>query len=193
MRPLASKDLNEMVQSESPGACRSAVDDIPETGLHLEIEAPETTLERALRSSPACANCRELSAVFDLTRRGAGVQRRPARCQRAGSARPAWSRSSRSKARSRKPVDLRFVPQADDRHRGAGGRRRRRGGCRRRPAGTARSAARSISAPSPPNFCILGIDPYPRKPGAEFAPLKVETMAAAPLCRPGSAEKGRPR
>ena len=32
-------------------------------------------------------------------------------------------------------------------------------------------------------FLILGIDPYPRKAGAEFAPVKADDGARAPICR----------
>lgn len=50
-----------------------AVDDIPETGLHIEADAPAEVREQVVR----LANLRDLpylSAVFDLIRRGGGVQ-----------------------------------------------------------------------------------------------------------------------
>ena len=49
-----------------------AVDDIPETGLHIEVEAPAEVRAQLVK----LANLRDLShlsAVFDLTRRGGGV------------------------------------------------------------------------------------------------------------------------
>jgi len=49
-----------------------AVDDIPETGLHIEVEAPAEVRAHLVK----LANLRDLphlSAVFDLTRRGGGV------------------------------------------------------------------------------------------------------------------------
>src|SRR5215510_215476 len=62
-----------MEKNQNPWSVAVALDDIPETGLHLEIEAPES----ARSDLAALANLRELlrlSAVFDLARRGAGVR-----------------------------------------------------------------------------------------------------------------------
>src|SRR5215510_13303121 len=62
-----------MEKNQNPWSVAVALDDIPETGLHLEIEAPES----ARSDLVALANLRELlrlSAVFDLARRGAGVR-----------------------------------------------------------------------------------------------------------------------
>ena len=61
-----------MDKTASPWSVPVAVEDIPETGLHLEIEAPA----EARAQLAALADVRDLprlSAVFDLTRLGAGV------------------------------------------------------------------------------------------------------------------------
>src|SRR5262249_4377237 len=62
-----------MEKNRHPWSVPVALDDIPETGLHLELEAPEI-----VRSNlAALAGLRELprlSAVFDLACRGAGVR-----------------------------------------------------------------------------------------------------------------------
>jgi len=49
-----------------------AVEDIPDSGLHIEIEAPAAT-RAALAKLAAVRELPELAAVFDLTRQGEGV------------------------------------------------------------------------------------------------------------------------
>ena len=49
-----------------------AVDDIPDTGLHIEIEAPAAT-RAALAELAAVRELPQLTAVFDLTRQGDGI------------------------------------------------------------------------------------------------------------------------
>src|SRR5512136_1720052 len=50
-----------------------AVENIPETGLHVEIDAPEV-VRAALRAFASLRELPRLSAVFDLARWGAGVR-----------------------------------------------------------------------------------------------------------------------
>ncbi|MGH7880698.1 MAG: DUF177 domain-containing protein, partial [Candidatus Binataceae bacterium] len=50
-----------------------AVDDIPETGLHLEIDAPDAA-RIAVAELASVRDLLHLTAVFDLTRQGAAVQ-----------------------------------------------------------------------------------------------------------------------
>ena len=76
-----------MKKTGSPWSVPVAVEDIPETGLHMAIEAPAGArgelAERAdLRELP------QLSAEFDLTRQGAGVHVTGQVSARSG--RPAW-------------------------------------------------------------------------------------------------------
>src|SRR5262245_61622169 len=62
-----------MEKNQNPWSVPVALDDVPETGLHVEIDAPES----ARSDLAALANLRELprlSAAFDLARRGAGVR-----------------------------------------------------------------------------------------------------------------------
>src|SRR3954453_17170563 len=57
---------------KTPWSVPVAVDDIPETGLHMEIEAPGD-VRTALAKLANVANVARLSAVFDLTRQAAGA------------------------------------------------------------------------------------------------------------------------
>ena len=62
-----------MEKNQNPWTFPVAVDDIPETGLHIEIDAPEA-VRAELRALAGLRELRRLSAVFDLERRGAGVR-----------------------------------------------------------------------------------------------------------------------
>ena len=61
-----------MDKTKSPWTVPVAVDDIPETGLHIEIEAPES-VRTGLASIGDLRDLPRLSAVFDVARNGAGV------------------------------------------------------------------------------------------------------------------------
>ena len=61
-----------MENTQNPWSVPVAVDNIPETGLHIEAKAPAEVRAQLVK----LANLRDLphlSAVFDLTRRGGGV------------------------------------------------------------------------------------------------------------------------
>src|SRR6476660_3745986 len=62
-----------MEKNPKPWSVPVALEDIPETGMHLEIDAPEPARSEIV----PLAGVRELprlSAVFNLSRRGAGVR-----------------------------------------------------------------------------------------------------------------------
>lgn len=161
-----------MEKAVSPWSVPVAVEDIPETGLHLEIEPPaEIRAELA-----TFANVRalpRLSAVFDLTRRGAGVHVAGQVSALVGqtcvvSLEPMESEVDEA-------VDVSFAPV-------------------RTGDGEAEAQVKLDEEPPEPlvggkvdlgaiatEFLILSIDPYPRKPGAEFAPPKVEDAGVHPF------------
>ena len=150
------------------------VEDIPDTGLHVEIDAPEA-VRAALR---AVANLRELprlSAVFDLARRGAGVRITGQVSARVGQTcvitlEPVESDLEES-------VDLVFAPALAESAK----------------AETVDLGTQDEDLPEPlvggkldlgaiaTEFLLLGIDPYPRKAGAEFAPVKADDGSARPF------------
>ena len=57
---------------KTPWSVPVAVEDIPDTGLHMEIEAP-AAVRAAVAELAAVRDLPQLSAVFDLTRQGAGA------------------------------------------------------------------------------------------------------------------------
>lgn len=153
------------------------VEDIPETGLHLEIEAPDT-VRAAIAELAGLREVRQLSAVFDLARRGAGVQVDGQITGKVGQTCVVTLEPIENDVVE--TVDLRFIPQAD--------------------AVEEDDIAAAVLAgpddeeqPEPlvggkidvgelaTEFLMLGIDPYPRKPGAEFAPPKVEDTGGHPF------------
>ena len=152
------------------------MDDIPETGLHLEIDAPEP-LRAELAALAGLRELGRLSAVFDLTRRGAGVRVTGNVSARVGQTCVVTLEPVESDIDE--PVDLRFAPQAVA------------------PASAkSETVAAHTSDEDPPEplfgdeldlgaiateFLLLGIDPYPRKPGAEFAPVKPDDASAKPF------------
>jgi uncharacterized metal-binding protein YceD (DUF177 family) len=152
-----------------------AVDDIPDTGLHLKIEAPA-----AIRAEVAeLAELRELpalSGVFDLVRMGAGVHVTGRVKAKVGQICVVTLEPIESTIEE--AVDLEFVPLA--------------AGVEPAPK-TTRKRARDADPPEPlvdgtldlgtlaTEFLILGIDPYPRKPGAEFAPAPAGDAGERPF------------
>jgi hypothetical protein len=163
-----------MQNVQNPWSVPVAVDDIPETGLHVEIEAPAEACAHiaklaALREVPA------LSAAFDITRRGAGahlVGRVKARIGQTCvvTLEPIENDIDES-------IDLVFAPARPD-------------------ARKADSNDRKAADEDPPEaliggkldlgavateFLLLGIDPYPRKAGVEFDAVKQDDDSARPF------------
>ena len=62
------------MEKSKPWSVPVAVDDIPETGLHIEIDAPEPMRAELADVRGLARIAFGLSAVFDLARRGAGVR-----------------------------------------------------------------------------------------------------------------------
>jgi uncharacterized metal-binding protein YceD (DUF177 family) len=117
-----------------------------------------------------------LSAVFDLERRGAGVRVTGNVSARVGQTCVVTLEPVENDIDEL--VDLRFAPRAAA------------------PAAKSETVAAHASDDEPPEplldgkldlgaiateFLLLGIDPYPRKPGAEFAPVKADDASAKPF------------
>ncbi len=152
------------------------LESIPDSGLHLEIDADDEVRSR-LAAARRAARCDAAACIGrpDAPRRGAA---RLGPGERDASVRPASSRSSRSKI-GRRGV-RRPVPAA------RAGRR-----CRRPPQVPGRGGRRHRARPLvdgiadigavATEFLLLGIDPYPRKAGAVFAPPVEDRAADSPF------------
>jgi hypothetical protein len=166
-----------MEKTGSPWSVPVAVEDIPESGLHSEIEAPAAA-RAALAELAGVRELPRLSAVFDLTREGAMVYVRGQVSARVGQTCVVTLEPIESAVEE--AVDLEFTPVA------AGAPEARPKTARKRPH-------RGDEPPEPlvdgtldlgalaTEFLILGIDPYPRKAGAQFAPPKAEDGGVHPF------------
>jgi uncharacterized metal-binding protein YceD (DUF177 family) len=160
-----------MDKTQNPWSVPVNVEDIPDTGLHVEIDAPEA-VRTALRALASLRDLPRLSAVFDLARRGAGVRVTGQVTARVGQTcvvtlEPVESDREES-------VDLVFAPASAK-------------------AETFDLGTQDEDSPEPlvggkldlgaiaTEFLLLGIDPYPRKAGAEYAPVKSDDGSARPF------------
>ena len=154
---------------KNPWSVVVALDDIPETGLHTEMEAPEP-VRADLAKLAGLRELPRLSAVFDLTPRRGGVHVTGQVNAHLGQTcvvtlEPIESDLTES-------IDLVFAPAAqaqdkdlkwDD-----------------EPPEMLADGKIDLGAIAT-EFLLLGIDPYPRKVGAEFAPVKADYAGARPF------------
>lgn len=156
------------------------VEDIPDTGLHMEIEAPAAARGELARLADI-RDLSHLSAVFDLTRLGAGV--RVAGQVKGVVGQICVVSLEPIETAVSEQVDLRFFP---------------------RPDGTEPDTANTAGGAEQPEplvegkvdlgalateFLILGIDPYPRKEGAQFAPPEPADAGQRPFAALESLKK----
>jgi hypothetical protein len=138
------------------------VEDIPETGLHLELEAPEA-VRAALAPAAGLRNLPELRASFDLSRRGNAIH--VGGRVEATVGQTCVVTLEPIDNRVCEDVDLLFSPDAAP------------------VAAAENEVGHTADEDEPPEplvggvvdlgavaaeFLMLGIDPYPRKAGAEF-------------------------
>jgi hypothetical protein len=162
-----------MENAKSPWNVPIAVDDIPESGLRIEAEAP-ADVRAQLVNLARLRDLPHLSAIFHLTRRGGGVHVAGQVNARVGQT--CVVTLDPLERDLNEPINLLFAPK-----RGAA-----------RDDGT----GHKVDDEEPPEpliegrldlgaiateFLLLGIDPYPRKAGAEFAAIKPADDSAKPF------------
>ncbi len=142
-----------------------AVEDISDSGLHLAIEPP-AVVRGELAKLAGVRDLPELSAVFDLVRKGARVEVTGRVSGRVGQTCVVTLEPMESMLDE--AVDVVFAPAVS-------------------PAPGADEEPEPLTdgkldlGALATEFLLLGIDPYPRKPGAEFAPPKVEDTGDRPF------------
>jgi uncharacterized metal-binding protein YceD (DUF177 family) len=155
-----------------------AVEDIPDTGLHIEIEAPAATRAQMVDLMAELAVVRDLpqlSAVFDLTPEGAGVHVAGRLSARVGQTCVVTLEPIESVVEE--AIDLHFVPgsaaaaQPGPESGGPGDQE---------PAEPLVDGKVDLGVIATESL-ILAIDPYPRKPDAEFSPPKVADDGVHPF------------
>ncbi len=159
-----------------------AVEDIPDTGLRLAIEAPAAA-RATLAELAALRELPQLSAVFDLIRQGSGVHVVGQVNARVGQICVVTLEPIESAVEE--AVDLEFAPASERETAPKGARTRARGN---EPPEPLVGGILDLGALAT-EFLILGIDPYPRKTGAQFAPPKVEDAGERPFAALESLKK----
>jgi uncharacterized metal-binding protein YceD (DUF177 family) len=158
-----------------PWSVPVAVNDIPESGLRIEIDAPAAVRGQVLALVEGLSTVHDLaslSGVFDLGRSGSKVHVRGRVRAKVGQTCVVTLEPIENGVDEE--VDLTFAPGADETE----------GEVELRP---------DQDPPEPltgdtidlgqlaTEFLVLGIDPYPRKSGVEFAPVKVGEDAPKPF------------
>ena len=173
-----------MEKPDHPWSVPVAVEDVSETGLYMEIEAPEP-----VRASVAkLAGLRELarlSAAFDLTRQGAGVH--VAGRVQATIGQICVVSLEPMESELDEAVDVSFSPSVAAQAATAAEGHHARPDEEEPPeplvGGTVDLGALAVE------FLLLGIDPYPRKPGAEFSAPQAEDSHDHPFAALESLKK----
>lgn len=153
------------------------VEDIPDSGRHIALNATPA-IRAEVAELAAVREIPQFSAVFDLTRQGAGVHVSGQVSARVGQTCVVTLEPIESVVEE--AVDLKFAPLPEGETAGAPKSARKRAtGVDEPPeplvGGTLDLGALAIE------FLVLGIDPYPRKLGAQFAPPKVEDAGEHPF------------
>ena len=158
-----------MEKDKNPWSVIVTLDEIPETGLHTELE-PAEPVRADLAKLAGLRDLPRLSAVFDLTPRGAGVHVAGQVSAHLGQTcvvtlEPIESDLTES-------IDLVFAPAAQAQPKDLK--------LDEEPPELLVDGKIDLGAFAT-EFLLLGIDPYPRKTGAEFALVKVDDAGAHPF------------
>ncbi len=152
-----------------------AVEDIADTGLHMDIEAPAEARARIAKVA-ALRDLPRLSAVFDLTKRGAGVEVSGRVSATVGQTCVVTLEPIENQIEE--AVDLVFAPMPAGAVAEPDAGRRRKG--HDEPPETLIAGMIDLGAVAT-EFLMLGIDPYPRKAGAQFAAPKADNDGSHPF------------
>jgi uncharacterized metal-binding protein YceD (DUF177 family) len=175
-----------MIEKNAAWSVPVNVEDIPAAGLHVEIDAPAEA-RAAVTELAAVRDVAHLSAELDLARRGAGVRVSGRVQARIGQTCVVTLEPVENEIDE--PVDVIFAPPD------AGAQAAAKDGSGEPP--DALTDGKIDLAAVATEFLILGIDPYPRKPGAEFSTQNAEDEGDRPFAalaalkrRSGGAQSG---
>ena len=168
-----------------PWSVPVTLDQIPESGLHRAIEAPDTVRDAIARLADL-RGLASLSATFDLAKRGSKVHVTGRVRARVGQTCVVSLEPMESDIEE--PIDLTFAPPAAgaflDEH-----------GTSEPPRKADEEGPELLTSNSidlgaiAAEFLVLAIDPYPRKEGAEFAPPAVEETGNKPFAALAALQK----
>jgi uncharacterized metal-binding protein YceD (DUF177 family) len=150
-------------------------DDVPDSGLHLDLVADEAT-RTAVAAAAGVRGLSRLSATFDVDRQGGGLKVTGEVAAVVDQTCVVTLEPMTSEVRE--PIDIAFVPPRSDER-----------------ADETEEELDPVAADEPEplvdgivdlgvaatEFLLLAIDPYPRRPGMVFEPPKVEDSGANPF------------
>jgi Large ribosomal RNA subunit accumulation protein YceD len=152
--------------------------EVPEGGLHVELEAPPEVCA-AIADLAGLRGVSDLRASFDVTRRGAGL--RVTGQVRAEVGQTCVVTLEPVETTVDEDIDLSFLPGAPEPH----------------------AEGDAENAPEPLvddridlgaiaiEFLVVGIDPYPRKPGVAFEPPPADSTGAHPFAALAALKKDK--
>jgi uncharacterized metal-binding protein YceD (DUF177 family) len=161
-----------MIRPEQPWHVPVRLEDVPETGLHVELVADER-VRAGLAALAGVTGVPRLEAAIDVARHGDGLRATGRVSATVGQTCVVTLEPMENEVDE--SIDVIFAPS---------------------PSGDSASQNAAFEGSEPPEalsdgtadlgaiaaeFLLLGIDPYPRKPGAEFAPPAAEGTAATPF------------
>jgi uncharacterized metal-binding protein YceD (DUF177 family) len=163
------------------------VDDVPETGRRLDLVANDK-VRAAVARMVGLRDLPRLQASFDVTRQGSGLRVQGRVAATVGQTCVVTLEPLSNEIDE--VIDLVFAPQSAVKHDGNGA------------GAEGRDVAESWNAPEPliggtvdlgalaTEFLILGLDPYPRKPGAAFQPPSDGPSDEGPFAALAKLKKG---
>jgi uncharacterized metal-binding protein YceD (DUF177 family) len=157
-----------------PWSVPVAVEDIPDTGLHVEIDAPPAT-RAELAALAVVRDLPQLSAVFDLTRRGGKVHVTGQVNARVGQTCVVTLEPIENAVAE--AVDVLFAPAPAEGVLTAGDIEVKADKEPPEPLVDGKVDLGALAT----EFLLLGIEPYPRKADAEFSPPKVDDNGPRPF------------
>lgn len=168
---------------EPPWSVPIVMDDIPETGQHVVLEAPEA-VRNALAEACGLRTLLSLIARFDLGKQGRSVRVNGEVDARVGQTCVVTLEPIENEVIE--SVDLLFAPGSPSKTKDAGH------GAPSADDGPERSINGVIDLGTvATEFLLLGIDPYPRKRGVKFTPPKSKETASPPFAALAALKKAR--
>ncbi len=164
-----------MNESAQPWHVLIRLEDVPETGLHLDIAA-DAQVRAGLAALAGVTDMPRLEAALDVVRHGDGLRVTGRVSATVGQTCVVTLEPLQNEVEE--PIDVIFAPATGD------------------VAAAEDLAGEALAGREPPEilsdgaadvgavaaeFLLLGIDPYPRKPGAEFKPPADTGAAASPF------------
>lgn len=172
-----------MEKSKSPWSVPIVVEDIPDTGLHVETE-PTADIRIDIAKLAGLRELPRLSGTFDLTRRGAGVRVVGDVNARVGQTCVVTLDPIENDVSEH--IDLVFAPAREE---GVGAKPLAGGAEGNEEPPELLVDGRLDLGAIATEFLLLGIDPYPRKAGAEFNTTATGDPSAKPFAALESLKK----